>query len=128
MLTKFLEREPMRYQGSLRRVILSEQGFHSAATPEGELAQAAAYAYAMYRISKMPGIDSMIMNRHVDHQHEGGLNLGVWTRKPDSICTPDRKKPIYDVFKRADGADWREAFAFALPIIGIKSWSDIDPK
>jgi len=128
MLTKFLEREPMRHEGKVRRVILSEQGFHSANTPEGELAQAAAYAYAMYRISKMEGIDSMIMNRHVDHQHEGGLNLGVWTRKPDSICTPDRQKKIYDVFKRADAADWEEAFAFALPIIGIKSWSEIDPK
>jgi hypothetical protein len=128
MLTKFLEREPMRYQGKVRRVILSEQGFHSTNTPEGELAQAAAYAYAMYRISKMDGIDSMIMNRHVDHQAEGGLNLGIWTRKPDSVCTPDRKKPIYDVFKRADAPDWREAFAFALPIIGIKSWSEIDPK
>jgi hypothetical protein len=128
MLTKFLERSEMRYAGKVRRVILSEQGFHSDGTPEGELAQAAAYAYAMYRISKMDGIDSMIMNRHVDHKHEGGLNLGVWTRKADSICTPDRQKKIYDVFKRADGEDWQEAFRFALPVIGIKSWSDTDPR
>ena len=37
----------------------------------------------------------------------------------------DRKKPIYEVFKKADTDQWREAFAFALPIIGIKDWPDV---
>lgn len=128
MLTKFFEREDLRYHGQLRRIILSEQGFHSKAGEEGERAQAAAYAYAFYRVSKLPGIDAFILHRHVDHGQEGGLNLGLWARKADSVATPDRKKPIYDVFRRADTPDWQEAFSFALPIIGIKSWSEIDPK
>jgi hypothetical protein len=127
MLTKFLNKPEMQFAGKARRVILSEQGFHSTSDAAGEQAQAAAYAYAFYRVSKLEAIDSFILHRHVDHKQEGGLNLGLWARKADSIATADRKKPIYDVFKRADAADWQEAFAFALPIIGIKSWSEIDP-
>lgn len=126
MLTKFLERDNMRFQGKPRRVILSEQGFHSANTPEGEQAQAAAYAYAYYRVNKLDGIDAFILHRHVDHGQEGGLNLGLWARKADSVATPDRRKPIYDVFKRADTPEWRDAFAFALPIIGIKDWPELE--
>lgn len=128
MLTKFLQRDNMRFKGQPRRVILSEQGFHSVNTPEGEARQAAAYAYAYYRVSKLDGIDSFILHRHVDHAQEGGLNLGLWTHKPGSVATPDRKKPIYEVFRRADTPDWQEAFAFALPIIGIHSWAEIDPR
>ncbi len=128
MLTKFFEREAMRFDGKVRRIILSEQGFHSAPGKEGEEAQAAAYAYAYYRVNKLPGIDSFILHRHVDHGQEGGLNLGLWGRKADSVATPERKKPIYDVFRRADAADWEDAFRFALPIIGVKAWSEIDPR
>lgn len=126
MLTKFLERDAMRFQGKPRRVILSEQGFHSTNAPEGEQAQAAAYAYAYYRVNKLDGIDAFILHRHVDHGQEGGLNLGLWARKADSVATPDRKKPIYDVFKRADTPEWRDAFSFALPIIGIKDWAELE--
>jgi hypothetical protein len=128
MLTKFFEREAMLYAGKPRRIILSEQGFHSPNTTEGESNQAAAYAYAYYRISKLDGIDAFILHRHVDHRDEGGLNLGLWTRKADSVATPDRKKPIYDVFRRADLAGWEEAFRFALPIVGVSAWSELDPK
>lgn len=127
VLTRFLEKPAMLHDGKARRVILSEQGFHSTNDPEGEKAQAAAYAFAYYRVSKLDGIDSFILHRHVDHKHEGGLNLGLWSRKSDSVATPDRQKPIYDVFKRADQPDWREAFAFALPVVGIRDWSEIDP-
>jgi hypothetical protein len=128
MLTKFVQREPLLYNGHPRRIILSEQGFHSPPDPEGEQRQAAAYAYAWYRVSKLDGIDSFILHRHVDNKQEGGLNLGLWTRQPDSIATPDRKKPIYEVFRQADTPEWQKAFSFALPIIGIKDWSEIDPK
>ena len=47
---------------------------------------------------------------------------------PDTIATPDRKKPIYEVFRLADTPDWKKAFNFALPIVGIKDWNEIDPK
>ena len=41
------------------------------------------------------------------------------------MADPDLPKPIYDVFKAADTAEWAAAFEFALPVIGIKSWDEL---
>ncbi len=116
-------------QGRPRRIILSEQGFHTADRPEGEAWQAAAYCYAYYKCSRLSGIDAFILHRHVDHAAEGGLKLGLWARdeKSASPSQPLRKKLIYDVFLRADTPDWESAFAFALPFIGITRWQQLDP-
>jgi hypothetical protein len=126
-LTAYLQRPELLFQGKPRRIILSEQGFHSTDKPDGELLQAAAYAYAYQKIRNLDAIDSFILHRHVDHGHEGGLNLGLWTRhKPGKHpAEPAEKKKIYEVFKAADTAHWENAFEFALPVIGIKSWSEI---
>ena len=35
---------------------------------------------------------------------------------------------IYEVFRQADTPQWREAFAFALPVIGIQRWEDLSVK
>lgn len=123
LLPRLLDTPELRFGGRPRRVILSEQGFHSDGTPAGEELQAAAFCYAYYKTVHLEGIDSFIMNRHVDHQAEGGLNLGVWTRKPESVATPDRRKKLYEVFRLADTPQWEDAFAFALPIIGMTNWS-----
>ena len=58
------------------------------------------------------------------------MNLGLWTRneKSQSPAEPERKKKIYEVFKAADTPQWKEAFAFALPVIGVKSWDEVRPK
>lgn len=123
-LVAFLDQPELRFQGQRRRVILSEQGFHTPDGPEGETIQAAAYCYAWNQVVHLEGIDSFILHRHVDHRDEGGLRLGLWTRHPDSVDTPERKKRIYDVFRRADTPEWREAFEFALPVIGISGWDE----
>jgi len=126
MLTTFFERDDLRFHGNVRRVILSEQGFHSRPTEEGEQLQAAAYAYAFYRTSQLPGIDAFILHRHIDHPAEGGLNLGLWRR--DNAGHATVKKPIYEVFRHADMPDWEQYFAFALPIIGIDRWDQVKPQ
>jgi hypothetical protein len=127
MLAAYLKRAELQYEGRPRRIILSEQGFHTPNGPEGETLQAAAYAYAWYRANNIPEIDSFILHRHVDHAAEGGLKLGLWRRNEASRAAsePFAKKKIYDVFLRADTAEWREAFAFALPIIGIQRWEQL---
>jgi hypothetical protein len=122
VLTRFLDREEMRYRGRPRRVILSEQGFHSPDGPDGEAVQAAAYCLAHRLIRDQPGIDAFILHRHVDHAEEGGLRLGLWTHRPDSISTPDRQKRMYACFRAADTSAEDAAFAFALPLIGLESW------
>jgi hypothetical protein len=127
VLTTYLQRSELLFEGQPRRVILSEQGFHSSDKPDGELLQAAAYAYAYYRADHLPGIDSFILHRHVDHPAEGGLRLGLWRRNENTSnnAPPFIKKRIYEVFRKADTTDWEAAFAFALPVIGIKSWTEM---
>jgi len=125
ILTVYLQRPELLYRGAPRRVILSEQGFHSSSKPDGERLQAAAYAYAYYRAAQLSGVDSFILHRHVDHPAEGGLHLGLW--RHDDATSSLVKKPIYEVFRQADTPNWESAFAFALPLIGIKSWDEIRP-
>jgi hypothetical protein len=129
VLPRYLSRPEMLHRGRQRRIILSEQGFHTPDKPEGELWQAAAYAYAYYKTAAMPGIDSFILHRHVDHGAEGGLNLGLWTRNKNSrsAAEPAKQKQAYEVFKAADTPDWKRAFEFALPVIGIERWERVWP-
>ncbi|HZV34200.1 MAG TPA: DUF5722 domain-containing protein [Verrucomicrobiae bacterium] len=130
MLPRYFKRKELLYHRKPRHIILSEQGFDTPQTPDGELVQAAAYCYAYYKVARIPGIDSFILHRHVDHRDEDGLNLGLWRRnlKSTSPSEPAGKKYIYEVFRQADTPQWRKAFAFALPIIGIHDWKEINPK
>ena len=121
MLPAFLRQPRFLHNGKARRVILSEQGFHSTGGKNGERDQAAAYAYSYYRVQQTEGIDAFILHRHVDHPGEGGLRLGLRSRRDGGV------RPIYNVFRQADTAAWPEAFKFALPIIGVKSWSETLP-
>ena len=123
MLMAYLRQPALLYAGQPRRVILSEQGFHTPAGAEGEAIQAAAYCYAYKKVEAMAGIDAFILHRHVDHAHEGGLLLGLRGNQAAGGEARPRKK-IYDCFRAADTPEWRDAFAFALPIIGLKSWED----
>ncbi len=125
VLTDYLGRPELLHHGQPRRVILSEQGFNSDGTVDGERFQAAAYAYAWEKVAGLPGIDAFILHRHVDHQLEGGLNLGLWRRKPGSVADPDTPKPIYEVFKAADTPAREEAFRFALPLVGMTNWTQL---
>src|SRR5205085_122046 len=96
---------------------------------DGERVQAAAYAAAYYRIDRIPGIDAFILHRQIDAAGEGGLHLGLWWDAKTNARHPGQreKKMIYDVFPLADTPQWREAFGFALPIIGVKNWHDPSP-
>ena len=124
MLTAYLREPALLHAGQPRRVILSEQGFHTPPGPGGEAIQAAAYCYAYKKVEAMAGIDAFILHRHVDHAHEGGLLLGLRGNQP-ARGEARPKKMIYDCFRAADTPEWRDIFAFALPITGLKSWDDL---
>ena len=124
LLPAYLRRPELLYQGQPRRIILSEQGFHTPKGTNGELIQAAAYAYAYKKIEAIDGIDSFILHRHVDNKGEGGLLLGL--RGLTFSATEQRpKKMSWEVFRAADTPEGEKAFEFALPIVGLKSWSDV---
>jgi len=121
VLTTYLRRPELLFDGQPRRVILSEQGFHTPDGPEGEAVQAAAYCYAYKKVEQLEGIDAFILHRHVDHPHEGGLRLGLRRYLPNAK-EPRPKKKIYECLRAADTEQWQSVFEFALPIVGIESW------
>jgi len=122
VLADFMNRPELQYAGKSRRIILSEQGFHTPDGEQGELLQAAAYCYAYKKVEALAAIDSFILHRHVDHDGEGGLLLGLRRNKPAGGEARPTKR-IYDCFRLADTPDWESAFSFALPIVGLKQWS-----
>lgn len=125
VLDGYFRRPELLHRGQPRRIMLSEQGFHCPDKPDGEVWQAAAYCYAWKKVESLAGIDAFILHRHVDHGREGGLNLGLWTRQPDSIATPGRPRKMHEAFKAAGTPDEARAFEFALPVIGLKDWTTL---
>ena len=128
VLCRHLEKPELLWQGKPRRVILSEQGFQTLLTPDGEALQAAGFAYAWEKCRRLPLVDAFIYHRHVDHAHEGGLRLGLWRNAPNSVSEPHSKKQLYDLFQKAGTPAWDEAAKFALPLAGLKSWDELRPK
>jgi hypothetical protein len=126
VLTEYLRRPELLYRGQPRRVILSEQGFHTPDGPQGEAIQAAAFCYAYRKVAGLEGVDAFILHRHVDHPQEDGLRVGLRRYAPGA-ADPRPPKMIYECFRHADVPDWEEVFKFALPIIGIESWSEVGP-
>jgi len=124
LLPAYLRRPEMLFHGQPRRIILSEQGFHTPSGPDGETIQAAAYCYAYKKIERLDGIDAFILHRHVDNAGEGGLLLGLRSNQPKGGELKPKKK-IYECFRVADTPDWETAFAFALPVIGLDSWDEV---
>lgn len=125
VLCRHLRKPELLFKGEPRRVILSEQGFHTLLEPDGETLQAAAYAYAWEKCRKLPLVDAFIYHRHVDHAHEGGLRLGLWSNAPNSIADPHGKKRIWELFRAAGTPDWDAAAAPLLPVTGLKSWNEL---
>ncbi|MFX3636753.1 MAG: DUF5722 domain-containing protein [Candidatus Pristimantibacillus sp.] len=128
VLVDYMKQSDYLFDGAMRRIILSEQGFHSLSNSVADQEiQAAAYAYAYYKVKFLDGIDNFILHRHVDHGQEGGLNLGLWTHTPNSVIVPDQHKASYDVFKYIDTSRSLEETEFAKAIIGINDWKEVIP-
>ncbi|MGW5366285.1 DUF5722 domain-containing protein [Actinopolymorpha pittospori] len=130
VLPEYLSQDNLRYDGGSRRIILSEQGCNTPGdTADAERLQAACYAYAYYKVRFLDSVDAFILHRHVDHQQEGGLRLGLWTWDDErtEAALPGRHKEIYDVFTQIDTAGSTRATDFAKQIIGIDDWADVIP-
>ena len=126
VLPAFLGQPEYLYEGKVRAIALTEQGFHCADEEGGELQQAAAFALAWKKVQALPAIESFLYHRHVDHPHEGGLHLGLCAHDGSSnVNGIGKKRAIWSVFKSAGTGEEEDAFAFALPIIGRTDWNDV---
>ena len=115
------------YQGTPRRIILSEQGFHGKPGSPGEQNQAAGYVYGYRKALASKSIDAFILHRHVDHAKEGGLMLGLHSNAPGSIATPLAKKEIWQVFHDAGTPQELQSFEKYKKILGDNAWNEIYP-
>ncbi|MCA8951361.1 MAG: hypothetical protein KDE27_17775 [Planctomycetes bacterium] len=102
VLTDYLARDELLWQGAPRRVILSEQGFHCRDDATGEADQVLAFERAWQKVQSLDGVDALIYHRHVDHAREGGLRFGLWQNAPGSIADPGRKRTLWSVFRDID--------------------------
>ena len=126
VLPAFLRQPRFLFAGRARRIALTEQGFHCPAGAEGETLQAAAFALAWKKVQALPEIESFLYHRHVDHPHESGLRCGL--REHDgspNVNGIGRARKSWDVVRAAGTADEDAAFAFALPVIGLRDWSEV---
>ena len=103
--------------GEVRSILISELGYTSHA---GEAYQAAAFAYAYYKIAAYDEIDGFLLNRETDAGEEvaQGLAFGL-------TDAGGRHKQIYDVFKYIDTPNHAAYTDFAKGIIGISNWNEI---
>lgn len=118
VLTNYMQQEQfLNAEGEVRSIILSEQGYTSTG---GEAVQAAAFAYAYYKVANNPYIDGFLLNRETDAGEEVAQGLAFGLNRPDGS-----HKQIYNVFKYIDTQNHAEYTEFAKSIIGISSWNEI---
>lgn len=104
--------------GEARHVLLSEQGFTSSSGGEG--VQAAAFAYAYYISEANSHINGFLLNRQTDAPEEVAQGLAFGLNYSNG-----GRKQIYNVFKKIDTSESRQATEFAKGILGISDWSSV---
>ena len=118
VLTGYMQQESLlNPNGEVRSIILSEQGYSSTA---GEAVQAAAFAYAYYKVEANPHIDAFLLNRQTDAPEEVAQGLAFGLNHSNGA-----HKYIYNVFKYIDTPQHADYTNFAKDIIGISNWSQI---
>ena len=125
VLTAWAARPEVRFANRPRVIYLTEQGLNSRDYSETALReQAAGMAYAWNKIKNLDGIEAHLYHNWVDNRAEGGLRIGL-RRFPDDAEFPSGKKPVWSVYQALDTPAEAEATAFALPMVGVKSWDEV---
>ena len=110
VLHHWLQLPEVRHHGEPRRLILSEQGFHTPDESGESLAtQAAALVYAWHKLEPLELVEAFHYHRLTDHPAEGGLRLGLRGFATDNDLLGPRK-PGWHIY-RALGTAAQEAAA-----------------
>lgn len=108
----------------IRSVHLTEQGPNSPDySPRALEEQAAAMAFLWQKIRRLDAIEGFQFHNWADNRREGGLRIGL-RRFSDDTDSPLGPKPIWHVYRALDTSEEEKATAFALPLIGLKDWSE----
>ncbi|TVP80199.1 MAG: hypothetical protein EA353_04540, partial [Puniceicoccaceae bacterium] len=114
------------YEGSVRTVLLSEQGFHTPDYSEASMQdKAAAIAYTWAKILPLESVETFHYHRWVDHPLEGGLKVGLRTLPEADKPFGDRKEPAFTVFSALETEDHAEVVEPLKKILGIECWTQV---
>ena len=126
VIDKWIKLPENLYKGETKRLLfLSEQGTNSPSYSTGDLnLQAAGGAWAWKKVAGLDGIDAIQWHNWADNKAEFGLRIGLRSFDEGSWAglTP---KPVWYVWKAAGSEDESTIFDQYLPVLGVKSWSEI---
>jgi hypothetical protein len=125
VLDAYMKRPELLYQGKVRPVHLSENGFNSKEyTPKELEDQAAGMALAWKKMAGLSSIESWQYHNWVDNRGEGGLKIGL-RKFPDEPGDPLGKKPIWHLYQALGTPREDELADPYLKTIGIGSWDEL---
>lgn len=118
VLVDYLNQEHyLNPDGDCRSIMITELGYTST---QGEELQAAAIAYAYYKIENYKDIDGLLLNRQTDDATEIAQNLATGITTAAGL-----KKASYNVYKYAATDEWKTYFDPYLSVIGVGDWKNI---
>jgi hypothetical protein len=121
----WLKQPALLYQGKVRPVHLSENGFNSKDySPEQLEDQAAGMALAWKKIAGLSSIESWQYHNWIDNRGEGGLRIGL-RKFSDEPGDPAGPEPIWHLYKARGTPDEDRSAEPYLKTIGIRSWDEI---
>ena len=124
VLDAYMKQPALLYQGKVRPVHLSENGFNSKDYSPKQLEdQAAGMALAWKKMAALSSIESWQYHNWIDNRQEGGLRIGL-RKFPDEPGDPLGKKPIWHLYQALGTPQEDAAAAPYLKTIGINSWND----
>ena len=124
VLDAFMRQDTMRFEGAVRKIHLSENGFNSRSYSESDLAnQAAGMALAWYKLQRLPSIQVWHYHNWVDHPDEGGLKIGL-RKLPNDPADPFGKKPIWYLYRSLGTDTQKEVSMPYLQVLGLTSWNE----
>jgi hypothetical protein len=125
VLDAYMKLPALRYQGQVRPVHLSENGFNSKDySPKALEDQAAGMAIAWKKMERLSSIESWQYHNWIDSRREGGLKIGL-RKFPDDEKDPLGKKPIWYLYQALGTPKEAEVITPYLKTIGISSWDEI---
>ena len=111
------------YQGKVRPIFLTEQGFNAPGNTEaGMTDQAAGMAYTWKKIEVLDAIQAFNYHSWMDSKSERAL-FGL--RKGETDPDPLGKKTIWDVYRQLGTTAEEKAIAPYLRVIGISDWTHV---
>jgi hypothetical protein len=125
VLDAYMKLPELLYQGKVRPVHLSENGFNSPDYSDQSLEdQAAGMALAWKKMAALSSIEQWQYHNWIDNRQEGGLRIGL-RKFPDEPGDPQGRKPIWHLYKALGTPAEDEVAAPYLKTIGISSWDEV---